>query len=220
MTQVLQITDGTTSIDFLTGYLQARVMGWSTTTSNELVWETIDLVAAATPANIRTAKKTLDTLSWLALEYKNNRQHATPVLFKWQSEGESAKSALVYQIESEILSEAEATSPLLYPVNGVFLRVAILRHQNYESVSGDVTDSEDALSMTGGIWDIGTVIGSSQMGTNEGRIKSLQVATVTAGIAIQRMWFGIRPYYKGTSSFIALWQAEDGSAGSGVTVVA
>jgi len=209
MAQVLQITDGTTTIDLLTGNLQARVVGWNTTTSEEQVWETIDLVAATTAANVRTTKKQLDSLAQNARDYHKNQQNATGIFFKWQSEGESAKQALVYQIESEILAEAPATSPLLYPVNGVYLRVAILRHQSYESVSGDQTDSEANLSTLGGIWDIRSVIGSAAMGTAPGRIKSLAITDCApTPNVIQKLWMGIRPFYKGTSAFVALWEAE------------
>lgn len=213
MAALLQLTDGTTTVNLLSGYFKLSADGWGTVTSGDKVWETIDLVASASDSNIRTTKKQLDTLAFNAEQYHLNKQLSAGVWFQWNADGETAKRALVYQIESEILADENLSSPMLGK-SVALLRVSILRHQYYEVVTGDITGDKDDISLSGGTWNIRSTISSNNMGTAAGRIKKLYIETNTAGTAIQELWIGVRPYYKGTSSFVSLWEAEDGSGGT------
>ncbi len=95
MAALLQLSDGTTTINLLSGYFLLEAGGWSTVTSNDKVWETIDLVASATDANIRATKIDLDKLAWIAETYHNNKQKDAAVWFQWNADGETTKRALV-----------------------------------------------------------------------------------------------------------------------------
>jgi hypothetical protein len=213
MAQYLQISDGTTTVDLLAGNLKLSADGWRTTTSKEKVWEIIELVSNATDANIRTTKDEIDELAEQARQYLLNPLIADPVWFLWRSEGESAKEALVFDIESEILAHDPLSSPLLGS-NVVVLRLAIQRHPEYENSVATYTSSS-GVSADGGKWTIGNAAGTSPE-----RMANFIVGTSDAAYIHQKIWLGIRPLYEGVGSFVALWEAEDGSTGSGVTAPA
>ena len=211
MAQALSVTDGTTTVNLLAGNLKLTANGWRTKTSKKKVWENIELVSEATDANIRAAKDDLDELAEAAREYHLNEKKADAVYFKWQSDGESDKQALVYDIESEIMANDPLSSPLLGS-NVVILQVAIQRHPEYETTSATNTTS-NGVSADGGTWAIGNAVGTSPE-----RISKFLIWTSDAAYVHQQIYAGIRPLYEGVGSFVALWEAEDGTAPTGTTV--
>jgi hypothetical protein len=209
MAVLLQVTDGTTTVDFYDGNIKLSSDGWKTTTSREKVWETLELVGDATDANIRTTKDQLDELAEQARQYHMNAMVADAVWFQWNADSESAKQSLVYEIQSEILAHDPLSSPLLGS-DVVLMRVVIQRHPDYETTSATNTTSSN-VSCDGGTWTIANAVGTSPE-----RISDMEFDTDAAGTH-QQIWCGIRPLYEGVGSFDALWEAEDGSDGSGVT---
>jgi hypothetical protein len=211
MAQVLQVTDGTTTVDLLAGNFKLTADGWRTTTSKEKVWEEVEIITEATDANVRTTKDQLDELAEQARRYHLNSKYADGVWFQWASEGETTKQSLVYSIESEIMAHESLSSPLL-GISAAIIRVLIKRHPQYENTSATTTSTSN-LSTLGGEWSIG-----NDAGTSPQRIQELRLAY--SGSTLQQFWVGIRPLYEGVGSFVALWEAESGSAGSGVTAPA
>jgi hypothetical protein len=210
MAQVVKLVCAAlTDVDLLSGNIKLSSDGWETTTSNEKVWETITLVGAATDANIRTTKDQIDDMAEQARQYNLNPRVADEVWFQWNADSESAKQALVYEIQSEILAHESLSSPLLGG-DVAIMKIAIQRHPENENTSA-TTDTASGVSTLGGQWTIGNISGSSPQ-----RIQKLQISTADAGIR-QEIWVGIRPLYEGVGSFTALWEAEDGGTGSGVT---
>jgi hypothetical protein len=211
MAQVLQVSDGTITVNLLSGNLKLTSDGWKTQTSKEQVWENIELASSATDANIRSVKDDLDELAEQARVYHLDPNTADEVWFTWQSEGESAKQALVYDIESEIFANDPMSSPLLGS-DVAILQVAIKRHPDYETTSAtNVTTS--FLSVDGGTWSIGNAVGTSPE-----RISRLKISTSDVGYTHQRFYIGIRPLYEGVGSFVALWEAELGALITGTTI--
>jgi len=211
MAQLLQITDGTTTVDFYDGNIKLAADGWKTTTSREKVWETLELVGDATDANIRTTKDQIDGLAEQARQYHLNAMVADAVWFQWNADSESAKQSLVYEIESEILAHEPLSSPLLGK-NVILMRVVIQRHPDYETTSATNTTSSN-VSCDGGTWTIGNAVGTSPE-----RISDMEFDTDAAGTH-QQIWCGIRPLYEGVGSFVAKWEAEEGTSPTGTTVV-
>lgn len=210
MASVLQLTDGTTTVNFLTGNAYLREGGWETQGhSGELVWETFELASGATDANIRTVQAQIDELIQQARDYATDINENVPVVLQWQSDGESAKQALIYDGATEVLS-GNRISPLL-GVNGAFLRVALQR-DDWEATSGTNT-STTGLSSLGGTWSIGNAAGSAHQ-----RISKFKVGTSYGGISIGKVWAGIRPTRNGTAGFISKWDCDQGTPISGDTL--
>ncbi len=207
MAQALSVTDGTTTVNLLAGNLKLTAAGWRTKTSKKKVWEKIELVSEASDANIRAAKDDLDELAQATRDYHRNEKNADAVYFKWQSDGESDKQALVYDIESEIIANDPMSSPLLGS-DVVVLRIAIQRHPDYETTSA-TNDTSAGVSADGGTWAVGNAVGTTPQ-----RISEFIIDTSDAAYAHQQIYVGIRPLYEGVGSFVALWEAEDGAMGS------
>ena len=111
---VNSMSGGTTSVDLYGGNVKWAMSGWKTgtVTRKERIWETISVVSTASDANIRTEMANVDALFDTAKKYMNNPLNSDPVWLYWQSDGESAKRAVVTQGETEIGTD-QRISPLL-----------------------------------------------------------------------------------------------------------
>lgn len=197
------ITDGANTVYFIGGSskLQLRTGGWNTETiSEEFTWETIELISDLLDATVRTEKKTLDLLIYKARLYAKNSLSSEAVWLYWNTDGETAKRALVVDGSTEILSD-EIYSPLM-GIDSIKLAVA-LKRKVWENTSYTNVGTT-GLSVTGGTWLIG-----NDAGTENQRIEGafLYVKTVDK----VKFWAGIRPLYEGATDFDPLWECEDGT---------
>jgi hypothetical protein len=202
MSAVLQISDGTTSIDLLSGNLRLKAGGLSMQTSRGLIWDTLQLQSVATAANLRTTKASLDLLLDQARKYHLRPIEKNPVWLYYRSDGEGSKRALIYDGETQLPSGDGLLGPLL-TTQGVNLTLALER-SNYWEADTAATPSTTAVTLFGGQWSIGNDAGQADQ-----RISRLQISHNSGGSA-DRLWCGIRPTRNGTAGFVSIWEAEDG----------
>lgn len=212
MAQVLKLTDLDTEIDLLNGDFKLLDEGFTLETGRGYIWQNIDLGSTATDVTVRTTQIRIDQLiekarSWNPDTDDYDPVESDPVWLYYQSEGENPKRALVVDGETEIPGSQSKMGPLLGE-DAVALRIVLKRKAEAENVI-PANPSKATVSSLGGTWEIG-----SPSGSKDQRIAKLQVDTQTAAFSHQQIWFGIRPYYKGISSFNPLWEAEDGSLAS------
>jgi hypothetical protein len=207
MSREISISDGTTTLNFLTGTLILKDGTWSPKTAVESVWETMELFSNASSANIRTAYDQLEDLFKAGRKYKDSPIEATPVWLTWQSKDETTKRSLVLDGTIEILSSL-ISGPMMGK-NRINLRVAIQRQRIFEAASSSAY-APGALSNTGGKATL-----ASLGGIEDGRIASLIISSATAAAALSRIWVGLRPLRNGTTGFISLWECENGTVNYG-----
>lgn len=205
MTQILQITNGTTTLNLLSGALQLEDAGWFTDTGGSgAVLETFRMSSDDTDANIRAFLADFDELMEQAENYRNDATESVAVWLKVQSEGESAaRQALIY-----FGSHTEDTSEFDSPLLGTGTAQVVLyvhRHRLWEATSAD-SDSESTVNSLGGSY----VLGHGAMGTAPGRISLFRVISSEV-TTHNKVWVGIKPTGLGTTGFNAVWEAEDGT---------
>ena len=152
MAQTLNVSDGSITVNILSGILKIEPDGWRTEKLNNKVWDLISCVSEATDAGVRSEVVNLNYLDDLAQKYKGNPLYDTPVYFNFQSEGESAKRALVTKIEVEVLGQDPLSNPLLGN-STTLVNVAIQRAEKHENTSAS-SASQDDVSTLGGTWAI------------------------------------------------------------------
>jgi len=209
MAATLKLSDGITVVDLL-DILTSD--GWSTTTSNEKVWENFSCVYEGTDAAIRSLKNDIDYLAQRAYDYHKNKLRADAVWLKAASDGEPLRKALVYEIQSEILADESLSSPLL-GLDVALINLAVLRHRDWEvnsASAGDITIDQHSVSGAGGIVYLTSPHDRADNGTSDGRIKSTYI-TMTG---VSQAWLGIHPAYAGYKGLLAsqtlplTWEAE------------
>jgi hypothetical protein len=205
MAQVLKVTDGTTTVDFLTGDLKMRAGGWETLSARDVVWETIELSTKAAAASVRTAVNNLMSLFKKARDYEDNIIEQTPVWMYYQSEGESEKRALVLDGSVE-LQNVDNLGPLLYKT-GLLLTVAIERLPFWENTT------LQSLTASGKTVDGGYWVAGGAAGDEDQRIYDLAI-TSNASTALTKFWIGIRPILYGSNGFQPKWECESGTNGT------
>lgn len=211
MAQVLELRHAGSSVDLLAGNLILEENGLSIKTSREKIWETIRLIGSAAGADIRTTKDEINQYIEAARLFDENDVKADPVWWRWQSEGESAKQAVIFDGAAELLTRGPFNTALR-PGDGSILELALQRHHQWEATSATQKTSS-SISTLGGTHYLGAVGGSSP-----GRIASLLVLA-DAPDAVSRYWIGIKPDHL-TSGFLnPLWELEDGSLGTDASVV-
>lgn len=199
MAKVLKVTDGTTTVDFVSGDLVLEFQGFQIESLNDADWEVISLVSGASDANIRTALANLDKLREQAILYASDPQREKPVWFYWQSEGESVKRSLVLDMTIKVKSQA-AITPVLGR-GGVAADLAIKHDAAWESDTLS-TDSDTGISAFGGTWSP-----SLNVGTLPSRISSFLIETSVAS-GPGDIFVGIKDTRKGNAGFTALFEAE------------
>lgn len=211
MAEVLQLYDGSSFIDLLTGDLILEYEGLSIKSGRDRMWETINLVSGSSDAAVRTAQENVDKFIEKARLFDANQVKADPIWWYWQSEGESAKRAVVFDGETELLSRGPFNTAIR-PGNGSTLRLTLKRFHEWEAAS--VTNkTASSLSALGGISPIGIIGGSSP-----GRITNMRLTTGVPD-TITRYWAGIQPYHNGSVAYVPLWELENGTLLTDASVV-
>lgn len=198
------LSDGTDTVNFITGSLELRAGGWNTESfDDEFIWETIELISDITDSTVRSEKKKLDALLHRARLYAKNSLSSDAVWLYWNADGETAKRSLVLDGSTEILSD-EIYSPLM-GIDSIKVAVALKRMPFWENTSY-TTVNKTSLSVTGGIASI-----ANDAGTLNQRIEAAFIVAKT--VAKNKFWIGIRPYYgaPGGGEFEPLWECEDGT---------
>ncbi|MDD5367455.1 MAG: hypothetical protein PHQ40_00355 [Anaerolineaceae bacterium] len=207
MTRELSLSDGTVTLNFLTGTLLLKDATWGPKTGSDSVWETMELFSVASDANTRTSVVQLEGLFEASRRYSANPIEASPVWLTWQSEGETAKRSLVLDGTLEILPSA-FSGPLMGR-GRLNLRVAIQRQALYEAAT-PTAYTPGPLSATGGKAALAALGGAV-----EGRIASLTISSASVAAGLSRIWVGLRPLRNGTTGFISVWECEAGTVNIG-----
>lgn len=231
MTTVIKIgnTDGT-YLDILGGTLQVKSASWapasagpSGTYKHDLfgsqftferygtVTETMELVGVATAADIRTALTTLSQLAEQCRRWHSDPLEDNAVWLYWQADSESAaRRALLYAITIQFAS-TPGLNPLL-DKSGIHIRLTLTRHPLWE-IEATSTLTQAGISTLGGKW----VASTTATGTAPRRLQSTTIRYEYSA-ALARVWLGIRPPYEGNTSFVPLWELEEGVMGTDAAV--
>lgn len=207
MAQSFYLTDGTTTVNFLTGTLKLAESGWNTqSASGGYAWETVELVAVDTAANIRTAVKSLHRLLDEARKFLGRPTTPTAVTLVYASEGETTKQAVVVDGVLETLGNEGFMGPLLH-VGGLRFRLALKRFDYWEALT-----HTDALAAGTEYtqWVTKIAVGNAA-GDIDQRIKKLQLVYSSGAETITKLWAGIRPLNQGSANYTVAHQAEDAS---------
>ncbi len=199
MAQVLQITDGTTTVNLISGALKWALEGWQTQSANAGTWEVIQLVSDDTDANIRSAIIDMEKLFEKARMYAEDDNEGVPVVLKWASEGEASKQTVIRDGRVNLLT-SNRVSPLLGGI-GTRLSVTVLRDYAYESTSA-TTVTASGISSLGG-----TLVIGNDTGTLPQRIGKMKLNTTTI-YSTEKIWAGIRRTRNGVAGFVPKWEAE------------
>lgn len=210
MAKVLQITDGTSTVDLLTGTFKLADAGWLAQQSDNPVWETFTCFAQGTDAAIRTEQDKLDKLSEVAYNYVKDILEKTPVYLRVQSEGETVRRAVVLNIAVSYGADSNISALLganmVSSQTGTLVTIAVYRTPYFEQESANVT-STTGLTANGGFW----VPAGSGAGVIPQRISKFVVSSSTATSALYKMWIGIRRIRNGSANFKCLWECETGT---------
>lgn len=202
MATIFDLTDGTDTVNFLTGPLELRTNGWSVLSSNdEFVWEIIELISDTADSTARSEMAKLGRLIHRARNIVKDELSSKTVWLEWVSEGEPVKRSRVVDGSIEILADG-IYSPLM-GVDSIKVTLALKRKNSWENTAY-TTASTEGLSVTGGKWLIGNDAGNLPQ-----RIRRLNISTNT--VLKTKYWVGIRPIYQGTTDFDPLWECEDGT---------
>jgi len=215
MAQTLTISDGTTTVNLLTGYAKLTVEGWSEQSVSGKIWSTFTLAGSdtATDANIRTFKKQIDNLIEDARRFRDEPFRSKVVWLTWQSEGESAKHAVVTDGESEILS-SEFDSPLLG--SAFFGMTLTLEHDVWVNTSAVSQTNTASMTTLGYRW----IPNPGYEGTEDGHISYIKLESAESVVTIDDIWIGIRPTNEGAADFRPLIECEIGTGNGSDTITA
>lgn len=148
---------------------------------------TCTLGKADTAANIRTAVNDLRTFLRTAVEYATSSNTLYECWFRWQTEGEEAKRALIYSYTLEPIDNDVEDMHL--EANAARYLLSFLCEAAYEEVSAQPS-SKTAVSTVGGSFDLtGTITG----GDTAGRIEKLIIKPRMASVNLYKAWVGVRP---------------------------
>lgn len=196
-----------------------KVQSWETTTGGVETWENMSLVAKdVTDAQIRTTAGTIDKMIEDAQLYASNILLDDPIWLYWQSEGETAKRALIFDGAMTIRNEGKV-SPLL-GADGALMNLTLERHPLWEDTAGTILPTWTNISHLGG-----TIIMGNVKGTAPQRLKTIVIDNASDAQFADRMWIGIRPPYQGFTGFQSVWELDNGdistyAAGAQGTVIA
>lgn len=201
MAKVFKIEDSVNSVDFLaSSAVKLAYDGFSIQTADGLIWTTFDVFGRTTDTSIRATQVALTKLRSDARQYINNPVYDDPVWFYWQSEGETAKRALVYDIVVEILPIGPIT-PLL-GVSNIYFRVAV-QHGIWENTTDAGFSASGNISAFGG-----EAVYNAIDGTADGRIQHIGITSATA-TDLSQFWIGLLPNRNGVANIVPVWEAED-----------
>lgn len=219
MAKILQITDGTDTLDLLAGVFRLADAGWQAQQSDVPTWETFTLIGSGTDAQIRSEQDKIDRLAEVAYNYVKDILEKTPVYLRIQSEGETVRRAVVmnmatqYGTESNVSALLGANSTSSNTV--ILLTLAVYRTPAFEPESA-TTKSTTGISTSGGKW----IPPTSNAGVLDQRIATATFSSTTATAALYKMWIGIRKVRLGLTDLQSLWECENGTMISADTTTA
>lgn len=180
--------------------------GWETGTAVSEVWERLDVYSNNSDSDLRAIDEKLTKLGGEARLYISKTYRPNPVWFYFQSEGEGVRRAVVKDIQSVYRNYGPATSPL-QGFSQAYVSVAIQRLPGYEpsTTTTDYQAGSSDFNIFGGQWLVGNDAGSSGQ-----RIAQFVVSNSDT-VSYRNVWVGIRGINEGTSDFVSLWEAEDGT---------
>jgi hypothetical protein len=199
-------TGGTATVNLLTS-LEVYQGGFGYKTDKELMWTTFDLVSTLPDADFRYEVFKLDQLREKALDYSADATFDTPVYLRWASDGETVRQTVIYDMDYEIIPEAQLGGMLGH--NAAKMRLAVQHAPYWEAAT--------AISYTnvGTVADHGGMIGLSNSNVSaQCRISSFTIddsALYTPSGQRNKFWVGIRDYRQGTTGFIPKWECELGT---------
>lgn len=195
-----------TTYDFLTAGLKPVIGSWREDRRGNRVMYTVLLVAKDTAANIRSAVNSLEDMLFEANRFIRDALEEESVWYRVQTDGESAKRALVYDFlleptdtaAFEIHLEHEAA---LYALN-------FTTDGAFEEPTSQYELSPSTLSTLGGTWDLTADITG---GNEDGRIAIFTAHSTTNEVNYRKMWIGIRPgrFPVGTGDFDPVFNVTD-----------
>ena len=201
MAKSLYLSYDSTTANLLTELVLAE-SGFQFATGDGLTWSTFETVNADSDATFRTLMAKIDKFHDGAVRFDSDNNERLSCLLIMRSEGESHRQARVHQIVTETAGDGVFT-PMLGR-SSARVRVAIQHDAVWED-SGVTVIATTGVSTTGGAWVIGNDAGSMAQ-----RIKELVLTSTYAGY-LSKFWIGIRNVREGSSGFVPLWQAENGT---------
>lgn len=210
------ISDETTTVNLVTGPLFFQEGGLELEGVHKgRVWETYKLLGVGTQESIRSAMLDLERLLEIARMAQRSLTRKTVVNITWASEGETNKSAMVYDGRLKIEGGPGWMDGLL-KVGATKITLAIQRGV-WEAALQEEIDVATDIDQLGGMYDVFTSDDISSLGH---RIKRMSIYRVAgSGSAMTKMWCGVRPKNNGVSGFIALWECESGTNSTDATDV-
>ncbi len=160
---------------------------WRETPQGNRVVTTCTLAKVDTKALIRTYVESTHRTLNTAVEYVSDPTTAYSIWFRWQTEGESYKRALVYSYQLEPLDH-EVDDIHLTSGAGRYLLTFVRSAAFEEGTVQEVV--QNGVSANGGVWNVYSTISG---GGVPGRIMLLQVSASGLTTDFSKLWVGLRP---------------------------
>lgn len=196
----------TASYDFLTATLKPQNGTRRTSPmGNGLVSESMTLTGVGTDAAIRAAVQTITEIADAVREFWDDPVQDNTYWWREESSGETSNSkrALIHSITMQPVTRGNFGAIL--GKTGAFYDLVIVRESIFE-VFSQASSSSNGVSALGGLVSFAAIPGSYSA-----RIALLSFTGANGGGTLDRLWAGIRPTYRGSSDFVALWELEAGT---------
>lgn len=213
-------TDTGSKYNLLTGALALKRGSWQPVSGqgDELIIETMDVIAAGTVTAITAAEAEINDLLERAALFHNDSLVQDSVWLEWSTDSEpgagtyAAKRALLYGGALQVDQPDISVGGFLQ--GSLFAKLILIRHPLWEElIEEEVNDSSVSL-WCGEVSLSAYGYSGGYSGTAPSRIEVLQFAI---GNAIYKMWVGIRDLYQGVTDFDPKWELEDGTNGTDTT---
>lgn len=215
MALVFRIEDDSAAViyDFLTnGNLRIVDGSWQTqSTRDGKKIETMLLISKDTAANIRTDVATLEDVLQDAVSYHTDKYRDSSYWFRWVTDGESAKRALIFDYELHPVPDSPVQPRGGFTPNleaeASYYELAITRHAAFEENTAVIpVAGAQTVSCNGGTWDLTGTSG----GRLNGRIFRFYCLPSSSGMSFTQFWAGMRLERRGLTTFDPLYECEDG----------
>lgn len=226
MAVTLQVTDGTTTVDMTTSDNSWRLLDrWepavaTPTGDGSIPGYVVDvlpvIITPSSDDDLALEMQKLHALAKRAAEYWADDNQTTPVWFHRQLTAETgAARTLVRQIDFDVDTRFGSWIDACPPVtDGRLGNVAITHHPCWEKTSAVAASGTENASVLGGAIDYTDVVGDFAA-----RPYYIRWYGGDVGAVFQYIWMGFRSDARtgsiaDASKFVALWECEDGSAGT------
>jgi hypothetical protein len=179
--------------------------------------EVIQVAGTESPTNLLAAERNIQGLLERARDYFTDPLQPAAVWLYNTSQGEyvqapdnHSKRALIYHGTLAIDNPDKFTGSFLN--TSLFGQLVIMRHPLWEDADGTAFIDDNV-----GVWaDTSDMSGDAKyMGNAPARVAALTISGFTNNIT--KLWFGIRPAYKGFTDFDPMWELENGTNGTDTT---